>query len=322
MSRQYRENPFPQWYDMFDCVPDTNFCSNTGRLTSPKFPDLAMLLSEALEPLTLAEHDPYHWHADAWLAERGEPLRVLFAGCGTGQNILQRALAMPQAELTGVDFSTSSLAFATRKMEEHGIRNVRLIPADILRLDQLGPEETFDIVQSTGVLHHMRDWKEAFGIAVRRLRTGGLFLLSLYSRTARAACSYYLNRGEIASRGLNASSASDIRNFRREVIKEYNYNIIRTADFQTMSQTRDLLFHAHEDATSWAEMADVFKELGLSVLGVGDKGRGELRSKEQYRRRFPLDINMTDLRLWHEIEQTPGNERMFSGMLTVWLRKT
>ena len=63
-------------------------------------------------------------------------LKVLIAGCGTGKQILQ-AVKYKNSQITAIDLSLSSLAYAKRKLDEIGIKNVELIQMDILEIQLL-----------------------------------------------------------------------------------------------------------------------------------------------------------------------------------------
>ena len=55
--------------------------------------------------------------------------------------------------------------------------------ADILKLDKLNRQ--FDIVESSGVLHHMKNPMAGWKVLVNCLKDGGLMKIGLYSALAR-----------------------------------------------------------------------------------------------------------------------------------------
>ena len=63
--------------------------------------------------------------------------------------------------MLAIDLSLKSLSFAKRKSQEIGLKNIKYIQADILDLKNLN--KSFDVIESVGVLHHMKDpmigWK-------------------------------------------------------------------------------------------------------------------------------------------------------------------
>ena len=57
--------------------------------------------------------------------------------------------------MTAFDLSRASLAYGMRMAEQMGAGNIEYLEADILDLDRM--DQMFDVVECTGVLHHMAD---------------------------------------------------------------------------------------------------------------------------------------------------------------------
>lgn len=79
--------------------------------------------------------------------------RVLEAGCGTGAQTITLARNSPQANITSIDISSSSLAEAKKRTDAAGLTNVHFQHADIFAL----PFEpaTFDHIFVCFVLEHL-----------------------------------------------------------------------------------------------------------------------------------------------------------------------
>ena len=77
---------------------------------------------------------------------------VLEVGVGTGINAV---LYPDNCTVTGIDLSTSMLEGAARRLERHGVRNVRLQQMDATRL--LFPDESFDLVYAPYVISVVSD---------------------------------------------------------------------------------------------------------------------------------------------------------------------
>lgn len=75
--------------------------------------------------------------------------RVLELGCGTGENLLSMALALPESEFVGLDFAASSIALARSAANTHGLRNVTFLQRDLL--DSIADLGRFDYVVAHGV---------------------------------------------------------------------------------------------------------------------------------------------------------------------------
>ncbi len=99
--------------------------------------------------------------------------RVLDAGCGTGRHAYFAAAA--GADVTAVDLS-DAIDVARRNTESIG--SVRTIQADLYDLP-FAPE-SFDVVYSIGVLHHLPEPEGAFRNLLRYLKPGGEARIYLY----------------------------------------------------------------------------------------------------------------------------------------------
>ncbi|SVE23291.1 uncharacterized protein METZ01_LOCUS476145, partial [marine metagenome] len=154
VKKQYEENPFPRW--------------------SVLSPIKTSTVGETLQSLF-----PY-FKAPEKLFER---CSILIPGCGTGQQPIQEALRYPTCQLTAIDLSSKSLAFAMRRSDEYGISNLRFLQGDILNLNE--GEGQFDVINCTGVLHHMADPITGWKILLSRLSPDGLMKIGLYSEYAR-----------------------------------------------------------------------------------------------------------------------------------------
>lgn len=108
---------------------------------------------------------------------------ILDAGCGAGQRLLGLASEYPRASFTGVDFSETSLAIAARLAVKHGIANARFEQADVMQLDL---EQRFDLIVSTGVIHHLADPEGGLAKLCGHLKDDGVILLWLYHALGEA----------------------------------------------------------------------------------------------------------------------------------------
>ena len=142
---QYEQNPYPRWI-------------NLGVPLSPS------PISEIAQRLDLR-------FVNSNIACFDSP-RILIAGCGTGQQSITSAFTVQDSDVLAIDLSISSLAYAQRKTEELGISNIKYMQADILDLRELN--QKFDIIESTGVLHHMEDPMAGWKVLVGCLNPGGL----------------------------------------------------------------------------------------------------------------------------------------------------
>lgn len=112
-----------------------------------------------------------------------EALRILVAGCGP--NAAARfAYHHPAATVVGVDISEASLAHAHRLREKHHLRNLTLHRCRVEELPALG--EPFDLIESSGVLHHLPDPAAGLKSLAGLLAPDGVVYLMLYGKYGRA----------------------------------------------------------------------------------------------------------------------------------------
>ena len=280
---QYEENPYPRWSRVLAETQALPVDAYIGM----RFPG--------------APYKP--------LGNRG--LDVLVAGCGTGQHAIQRAQQLKSANVLAIDLSLSSLSYAIRKTRELGLTNLRYAQGDILALES---DNMFDVIDSSGVLHHLKDpltgWRRLAGL----LRPGGLMHIGLYSSTARrdinAARAYLAEQG----RGFSVPEVRRLRaEFAGRAPGDELHNVTQFSDFFSMSECRDLLFHVQEHQFSIPQISDFLRENGFTFLGF------ETPARTGYLRRFPGDRAATDLVNWTAFEAE--NPSTFAQMYQFWLQK-
>jgi SAM-dependent methyltransferase len=96
---------------------------------------------------------------------------VLEAGCGVGAQTVTLASNSPQALITSIDVSETSVAEATKAVQAAGITHVTLRQADIFHLPF--PSESFDHVFLCFVLEHLVQPTEALRALKHVLKPGG-----------------------------------------------------------------------------------------------------------------------------------------------------
>jgi ubiquinone/menaquinone biosynthesis C-methylase UbiE len=97
--------------------------------------------------------------------------RVLEAGCGVGAQTVTLANNSPEASITSVDISETSIAEARRKVAAAGLTNVQFQQADIFHLPY-GPQ-SFDHIFVCFVLEHLPRPVEALQSLKGHLKPGG-----------------------------------------------------------------------------------------------------------------------------------------------------
>lgn len=244
------------------------------------------------------------------------PVRALVAGCGTGQNAIATARRFRASRLLAVDLSRASLAYAARKTRELGVAGIEYRQADILAL--AGLAERFDLVECSGVLHHLEDPLAGWRVLAGLLEPRGVMRIGLYSETGRRHI--VRARDLIAGRGWQATPEG-IRACRSAILAsqgdELLARVARNEDFYSMSGCRDLLFHVQEHRFSLPQVASMLETLNLRFLGFEFPDGGVTATR--YRERYPADRTLTDLAGWHQFELEHPDT--FARMYQFWVRK-
>ena len=216
--------------------------------------------------------------------------------------------------LLAVDLSISSLAFAMRKAREIGITDIRFAQADILQLDRL--DRRFDYIDSSGVLHHLGDPGAGLAVLRRLLKDDGIIRLGLYSEAARSAV--VAVRERIAESGV-AADPDGIRKVRQQLMQlpqeAPERNAVHFADFYSMSECRDLLFHVQEHRYTIPGIARLLDAAGLRFIGFDLDPAALFR----FRAVYPGKDALRDLDRWNEFEQR--NPDFFAAMYQFWACK-
>jgi SAM-dependent methyltransferase len=327
VRRMYETSPYPRWQAAFECVPGTRVCAYPPHGTAGYAAQLGQFLpgSAAAERWSVA-------------APRRQPLRVLFAGCGTGRQVLLTAAVLaaehhrsaaaaapssrPTVEIVAVDLSAASLAYAQRQLDAilagrgvddadgvygplraavaSGAVTVRFLRRDLLTMSTGDADLAsaaspargdFDIVECTGVLHHLSDPDAGLAVLRRLLtpRTGAL-RIALYSTAAREHSGVYAARAHLAAAGIHqpaadapaAEVAATVRAARQHILAtvaapaptagaaaDVARRLARLThgDFHSVGDTRDLLFHVQEQAYDVPSVAATLERHALRFVG-------------------------------------------------------
>lgn len=242
-------------------------------------------------------------------------LEILVAGCGTGQEPCLYASVLPEAHITAIDLSRTSIAYAMRMAEELGFADrITFLHGDLMKVGELNKE--FDYVVSSGVLHHLKEPEKGLAAILSTLKSGGKMSLSLYSKIARdkilnPASAYITEKGY-------TSSLDDIRQFRKDIFG-FTSDDPRTlcthaGDFFNLSECNDLLFHVQEHRYTFPLIKDMADRHGLEAFYVNLSPH----RKKAFTDMFP-NGDVSDLELMAEFETK--NPEAFAEMYKVYFRR-
>lgn len=127
--------------------------------------------------------DPSHAQRMLWPDRDYRPgMDILIAGCGTNQAAVI-AYTNPTANVVGIDVSSTSLGHHRHLAEHYDLGNLELHRLPIEEVGTLGRD--FDLIISTGVLHHMARPPAGIAALAPCLRTDGVMALMLYATYGR-----------------------------------------------------------------------------------------------------------------------------------------
>ena len=213
--------------------------------------------------------DPLRRRADHHLFWPARPFRekfsVLIAGCGTSQ-AAKYALRWPAAQVTGIDFSATSVAWTEELKRKHSLDNLQVHQLSIERAGEL--ETTFDQIVCTGVLHHLSD-PDAGLMALRNvLEPTGAMQLMVYAPYGRTGI--YMLQEFCRQLGIRATDGEI-----RDLIAALKMlppghplaKLLREApDFQHEAAVADALLHPQDRAYSVPQFFE-FIERGKLTFG-------------------------------------------------------
>lgn len=279
---QYEEHPYPQWHSL-DVYPATS---------------LEEYLRD-LSPEALCEEQ----------IEAASNPSILVAGCGTGKQALECATRIKNGNILALDLSLHSLAYGKMMADKMGISNVTFLQGDILDLPRT--QLQFDLIECSGVLHHMEEPLKGWKILRSLLKPNGWMVLGLYSLIGRNDVT--AAKQVIVEEGFD-SSLENIRACRDKIRRLATSSpllqqVSSSQDFYSTSTCRDLLFNVHEEYFTLPQIKSLLQELELSFKGFILQGHD---IKKKYRDLYPGDVQMTSLDHWSEFER--HNPMTFVGM--------
>ena len=290
VKNQYELNPYPRWrYNSYAKENKLNCLS---------------VINSEISPNTIKPNS---------VQLTNKKINILIAGCGTGIQIIE-ASRYSNCEITAIDLSNSSISYAKRKVDEYGLKNINFIEMDLLELTSLN--KRFDLIECSGVLHHMNEPSKGLSNLFDVLEPEGFLKLGLYSKYAREEI---LKARKLIKEKDIKPNIDGIRNFRNDLlngeIKEVN-EISNWSDFYSTSMCRDLCFHTHENCYTLIEIKNMLKVSNLEFLGFTLSK--EIRDKYQIDNKDKDSLK--NLELWDKFEKL--NPNSFREMYQFWSRKS
>jgi len=188
---------------------------------------------------------------------------ILVAGCGTSQ-AARYALREPDARITAIDVSDTSLRHTRELQRKYNLQNLELHQLPIERVREIG--RSFDLVVCTGVLHHLPDPDDGLRALRDVLKPSGAMRLMVYARYGRAGI--YMMQEYCRLLGIGAS-ATDLRTLRAALESlpadhPISDLLRRSKDFWRPEAMADALLHPQDRAYTVPEIYAWLDRCGLS----------------------------------------------------------
>jgi SAM-dependent methyltransferase len=188
---------------------------------------------------------------------------ILVAGCGTSQ-AARYALREPEARITAIDVSDTSLRYTRDLQRKYNLENLELRQLPIESVREIG--RSFDQVVCTGVLHHLPD--PDFGLRALHdvLKPNGAMRLMVYARYGRTGI--YMMQEYCRMLEINAS-AVDLRGLgvTLEMLPTDHpiWGLLRRSeDFWRPDAMADTLLHPQDRAYTVPELYAWLDRCGMS----------------------------------------------------------
>ncbi|MBF0307991.1 MAG: tetratricopeptide repeat protein [Magnetococcales bacterium] len=272
VRERYDDLAHPRWLPRFPLLPSA-------------MPGLEAWLAQCCPRVPLADWRPVN------------PLQVLVAGCGSGEETIRLAARLPSARLLAVDDNCSALAYARRAARLLGVENVRFAQADLSRLGEW--QENFHLIVGGEKLLSGTDASVLWRSLVELLAPGGILRLTMESE--RGLKERHRLREWIAKHG-DLPTAAGLRQLRRTLLDQPGLwpGLRHSPEFYSLPGCRELLFSESGRGFRLPTIAAMSIELGLTVLGLELE---DPRLMPRYRGRFLEDETGTDLLLWDRFEE-------------------
>jgi SAM-dependent methyltransferase len=203
----------------------------------------------------------YHlfWPAGSYREDRS----ILIAGCGTSQ-AAKHALRWPEAQVTGIDFSATSVRCTEELKRKYNLNNLQVHQLSVERVIEL--DASFDQIVCTGVLHHLPDPDAGLRALRGVLKQDGAMHLMVYAPYGRAGI--YMLQEFCRRVGIHAADEGihDLIAALQELPPGHPLeNLLHEApDFRQEAALADALLNPKDRAYSVPQLFDFIKRGGLT----------------------------------------------------------
>ncbi len=207
--------------------------------------------------------DPIHAHRIYWPDRGYKPdLDILIAGCGANQAACF-AFTNPAARVVAVDVSQPALDHHRFLKARHGLKNLELQLLPIEELPGLGLD--FDLVVSTGVLHHLVDPREGMASLAECLRRDGVVSVMVYGEYGRFGVDLLASVFDELGLGQDEAGVQVVKDTLAVLPADHPVNsyLKFAADLKSDTGVVDTFLHGRQRSYTVEECVDLVTSAGL-----------------------------------------------------------
>ena len=252
--------------------------------------------------------DPSHAHRMFWPdQEYKAELDILIAGCGTNQAAVF-AYSNPRAKVVAIDVSEPSLNHHRYLKDKYGLENLELHLLPIEKVNTLNRD--YDLIVSTGVLHHLENPGTGMKALAGCLRQDGVIALMLYAKYGRIGVGILQSIAHDLGLGQNERSIRIVRDMLETLPQDHPIRSYLTiaSDLKFDAGLVDTFLHGRERCYTIDECLELVTSSGLVFQ--------DLFLKSPY---HPLHSQVSESAFYSSIAELP-RERQWSIMERVNFR--
>src|SRR5262245_26935636 len=190
-------------------------------------------------------------------------LDILVAGCGTWQ-AAKYAISHPDARVTGIDVSATSLDHTERMKKKYNLTNLETRELPIENVEAL--DRRFDLIVCTGVLHHLADPDAGLRSLRSVLKPDGAMYLMVYAPYGRAGVYLLQEYCRRLGIGTSAREINDLASVVEALPQQHPLvTLLRSSrDMLNANALADALLNPRDRSYSVPQLFDFIERNGMA----------------------------------------------------------
>lgn len=191
-----------------------------------------------------------------------EDQNILIAGCGTSQ-AAKYAIRWPNAKVTGIDLSSKSVEHTKKLKCKYALNNLEVYQLPLEQVAEIGTD--FDLIVSTGVLHHLPDPDAGLSALSNCLSPQGAMHLMVYAPLGRTGIYILQDYCRRLNIGTSPPEISDLIASLRALPQDHPLVPLlkKSSDFRNENALADALLNPQDRSYSVDEFFDFINDAGL-----------------------------------------------------------